>query len=106
VKPELPDKYQVIPWDGNWLLLEKVPTFRPVNGHGGAGFVQESNHRTVATLPKDSRVREVERIALLDFMSRRPGISDEQRGLRMRELVKTFGLTVAAIGPGEAEGEE
>jgi hypothetical protein len=103
VKPELPDKYQVIPWDGNWLLLEKVPTFRPVNGHGGAGFVQESNHRTVATLPKDSRVREVERIALLDFMSRRPGISEEDRQHRMRALVKLFGVSVAAVGPG---GEE
>jgi hypothetical protein len=93
VKPELPDKYQVVEWDGKWLLIENRPTYRPVNGQGqnGSGYIQEADQREVASFPKNARIREVERVALLDFMSRRPGIPKEERRARMRALVEAVG---------------
>jgi hypothetical protein len=104
LKPELPFGYEVTEWDGTWLLTEHAPTYKPVTGsNNGTVLKKKNDFRTVATFSKDSRVREVERVALWDFMSRRPGISEEDRQHRMRALVKLFGVSVAAVGPG---GEE
>jgi hypothetical protein len=90
LKPDLPDKYHVIEWDGKWLLIENTPTYRPIKGQGqnGSGYIQESDQREVASFPKDSRIRKVESVALLDFMSRRPGIPKEEKLARMRAFVE------------------
>jgi hypothetical protein len=101
LKPDLPDKYQVVEWDGKWLLIENTPTFKPVHNTNGTTKVQEADQREVASFPKNSRVREVERVALRDFMSRRPKLDEEEKRARMRALVETFGRSVAAVGPGE-----
>jgi hypothetical protein len=91
LKPDLPDKYHVIEWDGKWLLIEKAPTLMPVSNGKGTEYVPKDSERTVASFPKNSRIRDVERAALLDFMSRRPGIPEEERVARMRAFVEALG---------------
>lgn len=94
----LPFGYEVAK-KSNRMLIENVPVYRPIvaSTTRKEGYVIEADSRTVASFSKDAKVKDIERVAWLDFESRQEGQRGAEKASRMRALVNEFWLASARL---------
>ena len=87
----LPPGYSVDKKDSTRLLFENTPVYRPLAKKGDVPILV-SETRNVASFGKDSRVRDIEKVARLDFKSREArGVEREMALVDLSEIFRTNG---------------